>query len=97
MASPRESVEQRRDAIPGCVRVVACVLWRQSIKCPYTGAGAWTTRVQVPSSEAGPARGRVALERGGPHPRGVQPSSGADTARGGVQPSSEADPARGGV
>jgi hypothetical protein len=85
MASPRELVKQRRDAIPGRVRVVARVLRRQSIKCPYTGAGAWTTCVQVPSGEADPARG------------GVEPSSEADPARGAVEPSSEADPARGGV
>jgi hypothetical protein len=45
-------VEQHRDAIPGRVRVVARVLRCQSIKCPYTGAGAWMTCVQVPSSEA---------------------------------------------
>jgi hypothetical protein len=50
MASPRESVEQRRDAIPGRVTVVARVPRCQSIKCPYTGAGAWTKCVQVPSS-----------------------------------------------
>jgi hypothetical protein len=51
MASPREFVKQHRDAIPGRVRVVARVLRRQSIKCPYTGAEAWATCVQVPSSE----------------------------------------------
>jgi hypothetical protein len=51
MAFPRESVKQRRDAIPGRVRVVARVLQCQSIKCPYTGAGSWTMCVQVPSSE----------------------------------------------
>jgi hypothetical protein len=38
-----------------------------------------------------------ALERGGPRPRGIQPSGEADPARGGVQPSGEADPARGGI
>jgi hypothetical protein len=59
MASPRELVEQRRDAIPGCVRVVACVLRRQSIKCPYAGVGAWTTCVQVPSSETVLAEGAL--------------------------------------
>jgi hypothetical protein len=85
MASPRELVKQRRDAIPGRVRVVACVLQRQSIKCPYAGAGAWTTCVQVPLSE-------TVLVEGG-----VEPSSEADPARGGVEPSSEADFARGGV
>jgi hypothetical protein len=52
MAFPRELVKQRRDAIPGRVRVVARILRCQSIKCPYTGAGAWTTCVQVPLSEA---------------------------------------------
>jgi hypothetical protein len=29
-----ESVEQRRGVIPRRVRVVACVLWCQSIECP---------------------------------------------------------------
>jgi hypothetical protein len=91
-------VEQRQDAIPGRVRVVARVLRCQSIKCPYTGAGAWTTCVQVPSSEADLARGGVEplseanLARGG-----VEASSDAGSARGRVYPSSEADPARGGI
>jgi hypothetical protein len=85
MASPRESVEQHRDAIPGRVRVVAPVLRCRSIKCPYTGAGAGTMCVQVPSSEADLARG------------GVETSSEADLARGCVEPSSEADLARGSV
>jgi hypothetical protein len=98
MASPRELVKQRRDAIPGRVRVVARVLRRQSIKCPYTGAGAWTTCVQVPSSEADPARGGVEPSSEADPARGsVEPSSEADPARGAVEPSSEADPARGGV
>jgi hypothetical protein len=52
MAFPWESVEQHRGVIPRRIRVVVRVLWCQSIKCPYTGAGARTTRVQVPSSEA---------------------------------------------
>jgi hypothetical protein len=52
MAILRELVKQRRDAIPGRVRVEVRVLRCQSIKYPYTGAGAWTTCVQVPSSEA---------------------------------------------
>jgi hypothetical protein len=60
-------VEQRRDAIPRRARVVACVLWCQSIKCPYTGAGAWTTCMQVPSSEAVLAEGALS-------PRGRQTS-----------------------
>jgi hypothetical protein len=59
MASPRELVEQRRDAIPGRIRVVACVLRCQSIKCPYTGAGARVTCVQVPSSETVFAEGAL--------------------------------------
>jgi hypothetical protein len=83
MAFPGESVEQRRGMIPMRVRVVARVLWCQSIKCPYTGAGAGTTCVQVPSSEAYLALG------------GVYPSSEADLARGGVELSSEVGPARG--
>jgi hypothetical protein len=53
----KESVEQRRGVIPGRVRVVACVLRCRSIKCPYTGAGAGTTCVQVPSTEAVLAEG----------------------------------------
>jgi hypothetical protein len=57
MASPRELVEQRRDAIPGRAKVVLCVLRCQGIKCPYTGAGARATCVLVPSSEANPAQG----------------------------------------
>jgi hypothetical protein len=85
MASPRELVKQHRDAIPGRARVVACVLRCQSIKCTYTGAGAGATCVQVPSSEADPARG------------GVKASSEADLARGDVKAPSEANLARGGV
>jgi hypothetical protein len=85
MASSRELVGQRRDAIPGRAKVAACVLWCQGIKCPYTGAGAWATFVQGPSSEADSAQG------------GVQPSGEADPARGSVEASSEADPARGGA
>jgi hypothetical protein len=83
MASPRELVEQHRDVIPGRAKVAACVLRRQGIKCLYTGAGARATCVQVPSSEADPARG------------GVYPSSEADLARGGVKASSDADLTRG--
>jgi hypothetical protein len=85
MAFPRESVEQHQDAIPGRVRVVARVLRCQSIKCPYTGAGAGAMCVHVPSSEAVLAEG------------GVEPSSKADLARGGVEPSSEACSARGSI
>jgi hypothetical protein len=44
VAFPRESVKQHRG--------VACVLGCESIKCPYMGAGAGTSCVQVPSSEA---------------------------------------------
>jgi hypothetical protein len=82
---PKELVKQRRDKIPGRVRVVARILRCQSIKCPYTGAGAGTTCVQAPSSEADFARG------------GVEPSSEADLARGSVEPSSEVDLVRWGV
>jgi hypothetical protein len=35
MAFPRESVEQRRGVIPRHVRVMACILWCQSIKRPH--------------------------------------------------------------
>jgi hypothetical protein len=38
-----------------------------------------------------------ALERGGSRPRGVEPSSEADPARGGIKASSEAELARGSV
>jgi hypothetical protein len=72
MASPRELVEQRQDAIPERAKVAVCVLQCQGIKCPYTGAGAQATCVQVPSSEADPARG------------GVKTSSEAELARGSV-------------
>jgi hypothetical protein len=48
MASPRELVEQRRDAIPGRAKVVVCVQRCQGIKCPYTGVGARATCVRVP-------------------------------------------------
>jgi hypothetical protein len=85
MASPTELVEQRWDAIPGRAKVSACVLRCQGIKCLYTGAGAWATCVQGPSSEADSARG------------GVRPSGEADSARGSVEASSEADPTRGGA
>jgi hypothetical protein len=57
MAFPRELVEQHWGAIPGRVRVVARVLRCRSIKCPYTGVGAGTTCVQVPSSEVVLAEG----------------------------------------
>jgi hypothetical protein len=59
MAFPKELAKQRRDAIPGRARVVARVPQCQSIKCPYTGAGAWTTCVQEPSSEAVLAEGAL--------------------------------------
>jgi hypothetical protein len=89
-------MEQRWDAIPGCARVVACVLRCHSIKCPYTGAGAWTTCVQVPSSEADPARGGVEPpSEADPARGGVKASSEVVLARGGAQPSSEADLTRG--
>jgi hypothetical protein len=84
------------DAIPGRVRVVARVLQCQSIKCPYTEAGAGTPCVQVPSSEADLDRGsfepssEADLARGG-----VEASSEVNSARGSAQPSSEANPTRG--
>jgi predicted metal-binding protein len=71
MAFPMELVKQRRDAIPGHVRVAACVLRCQSIKCPYTGAGAWMTCVQVPSSEAVPAEGTLSLRARRTSPEGA--------------------------
>jgi hypothetical protein len=84
MASPRELVEQRRDAIPGRAKVVVRVLRCQGIKCPYTGAGARGTCVRVPSSEADPARG------------GAQPSSEADFTRGsGLSPRARRTPPEG--
>jgi hypothetical protein len=59
MAFPRESVEQHQGVIPRCVRVVARVPWCRSIKCSYTGAGAGTTCVPVPSSEVVLAEGAL--------------------------------------
>jgi hypothetical protein len=97
MASPRELVKQRRDALPRRVRVVARVLRRQSIKCPYTGAGAWATCMQVPSSETVLAKGALSPRARWTLPRGVEPSSEADPARGGVKASSEAELTRGSV
>jgi hypothetical protein len=83
--TPPGSRWNSRDAIPGRVRVVACVLRCHGIKCPYGGRGA-------DDVHAG------AFERDGPRRGGVEPSSEADLARGGGgEPSSEVDPARGGV
>jgi hypothetical protein len=96
MASPRELVKQRRDAIPGRVRVVARVLQRQSIKCPYMREGAWATCVQVPSSEMVLAKGALSPRARRTLPEG-EPSSESDPARGGVKASSEAELARGSV
>jgi hypothetical protein len=79
-----ELVKQRRDTIPGRVRVTARVLRCQSIKCVHGGRS-------VDDVRAG------ALERGGPCRGGVKPSSEADLARGGVEASSEADFAHGPV
>jgi hypothetical protein len=99
MASPRELVEQCRDAIPGRAKVVVCVLRCQGIKCPYTGAGARAIVHAGTLEQGGPRpRGRLALERDGPHSRvGVEPSSEANPARGGIKASSEADLTRGSV
>jgi hypothetical protein len=71
MAFPRESVEQHRDVISRRVRVVAHVLWCRSIKCLYTGAGAGTTCVQVPSSEAVLAEGVFSPRARQTSPEGV--------------------------
>jgi hypothetical protein len=97
MASPRELVKQRRDAIPGRARVVACILRCQSIKCPYTGAGAWETCVRVPSSETVLAVGALSPRARRTLPEGGEPSSEADPTRGGIKASSEAELARGSV
>jgi hypothetical protein len=79
-------------------------LWHQSIKCPYTRAGAGArggvgkARVGALERRGPRPRGCSTLERGGPRSRGgAEPSSEADPARGGVRALSEADPARGGV
>jgi hypothetical protein len=86
-----------RDAIPGRVQVVVCVLRCQGIKCPYTGVGARAS-CGCPRARRTPPKGCLDLERGGPHSRGgVEPSSEADPARGGVKASSEADLTRGSV
>jgi hypothetical protein len=71
--TPPGSRWNSRDAIPGRVRVVACVLRCHGIKCPYGGRGA-------DDVHAG------AFERDGPRRGGVEPSSEADLARGGVSP-----------
>jgi hypothetical protein len=77
MASPRELVKQRRDAIPERVR---------GIKCPYTGAGAWTMCVQVPLSETVLAEGALSPRARRTSPGGAEPSSEADPARGALRP-----------
>jgi hypothetical protein len=59
MASPRELVEQCRDAIPERAKVATCVLRRQGIKRPYTRPGAWAACVQVSSSETVLAEGSL--------------------------------------
>jgi hypothetical protein len=69
MASPRELVKQHRDAIPGRVRVVACVLRRQGIKCPYGGRSVVVVRVGGLERGGPRPRGRSALGRGGPRLR----------------------------
>jgi hypothetical protein len=99
MASPRELVEQRRDAIPGRAKVAVCILRCQGIKCPYPGAGAWATCVQVPSSETVLVEGALnpRARRTSPEGGGVEPSGEADPARGGVKASSEVELARGSV
>jgi hypothetical protein len=95
---PRELVKQRRDAIPWRVRVVARVLRRQSIKCLYTEAGAWTTCMQVPSSETVLGEGALSPRARRTSPEGgVEPSSKANPARGGVKASREAELTRGSV
>jgi hypothetical protein len=71
MAFPGESVEQRQGVIPRRVRVVARVLWCQSIKCSYTGAGAGTTCVHVPSSEAVLAEGALSPQARRTSPEGA--------------------------
>jgi hypothetical protein len=88
--APRELAEQRRGVIPRRVRVGARPCGVRALNArtrvrDQVCAGAWATRVWVPSSEADPARW------------GAQPSSEANTARGGVKASSEADLARGSV
>jgi hypothetical protein len=69
MASPRESVEQRQDTIPGRARVVACVLLRQGIKCPYGGRSVDDVRAGGLERGGPRLRERSALGRGGPRPR----------------------------
>jgi hypothetical protein len=69
MGSPRESVEQRQGVIPRRVRVVVQSCGVRALNARTRG------REQV---RAG------ALERGGPRPRGRQPSSEGDLARGSV-------------
>jgi hypothetical protein len=79
MASPRESVEQRRDVIPGRVRVVARILRCQSIKCPYTGAGAWAKCVHVPLSETDLVEGALSPRARRTSPEGALSPRGRQT------------------
>jgi hypothetical protein len=64
---------------------------RQSIKCPYTRAEA--------GAHGGAGKARAgALERSGPGPRGVRPSSEAGLVRGAwLSPRARRNPTRGGV
>jgi hypothetical protein len=87
MAFPRELVKQWWDVIPGHVRVVARVLRCQSIKCPFTGAGAWTTCVQVPLSEVVPAEGALSPRARRTSPKGaLSPRARRTLPEGGLRP-----------
>jgi hypothetical protein len=98
MAFLGESVEQRRGVIPRRVKVVARVLWCQSIKCPYTGAGAGTTCMQVPSSEAVLAEGALSPRARRSSPEGAfSPRARRTSPEEAFELSSETVPARGSV
>jgi hypothetical protein len=69
MASPRELVEQRRDAIPGCAKVAA------------SSCGVRALNAHTRGQERGQRACRGLRARRTPL-RGVEPSSEADLARG---------------
>jgi hypothetical protein len=70
MASPRELVKRRRDAIPGRASVVACVLRCQGTKCPYGGRSVSDVRAGALKRD-GPRRGGVEASVRRTLPKGV--------------------------
>jgi hypothetical protein len=79
MASLGGLVEQRQDITPRRIRGTACTYRCQSIKWLGRGGRYGSGMPAGASSKEEPhPRGRLALERGGPRPRCVQPSSEAE-------------------